>query len=282
MFQLAEAQESLLRKAVIHSDRWKEYEHLEVDQDKWFSMSIKTQKHHLSRVYSEQLGSGPIVVSTSNDSNDYINKVKLDVDYSMLINSYQITNTTLEDIWKKAVYLISMHELISFVPGQSNSNNRMVASVNGGEPHYVEEKKGKFVCNGKCPRFFAYKICQHVVAAAQARGMLNTFCSWWKSQKADANKDVLAMVDLPKGAGQKGGVCKRRCRGTRRGGISSSAVRTERITSDANSQSLDPPSVSQLLNVSQLSQVSNVSQASILHQILQCLIMVLLIIPSTK
>ena len=83
MFQLAEAQESLLRKAVIHSDRWKEYEHLEVDQDKWFSMSIKTQKIHLSRVYSEQLGSGPIVVSASNDSNDYINKVKLDVDYSV-------------------------------------------------------------------------------------------------------------------------------------------------------------------------------------------------------
>ena len=155
-----------------------------MDQDKWFSMSIKTQKHHLSRVYSEQLGSGPIVVSTSNDSNDYINKVKLDVDYSVLINSYRITNTTLEDIWKKAMYLISMPELISFVPGQSNSNNRMVASVNGGEPHYVEEKKGKFVCNG------AYKICQHVVAAAQACGTLNTFCSWWKSQKADANIDV--------------------------------------------------------------------------------------------
>ena len=90
MFQLAEAQESLLRKAVIRSDRWqfrKEYEHLEVDQDKWFSMSIKTQKHHL--------GSGPIVISTRNDS---INKVKLDVDYTVLINFYRITNTTLKDI----------------------------------------------------------------------------------------------------------------------------------------------------------------------------------------
>ena len=59
------------------------------------------------------------------------------------------------------MYLISMPELIS---GQSNSNNRMVASMNGGEPHYEEEKKGKFVCNGKCPRFVSMllQLLKHV------------------------------------------------------------------------------------------------------------------------
>ena len=44
VFELVQAQESLLRKAVIRCDRWRfreEYRHLEVDQDKWFTMGEK-------------------------------------------------------------------------------------------------------------------------------------------------------------------------------------------------------------------------------------------------
>ena len=50
MYNLVEAQDSLIRKAVIRSDRWRfwqEYNHLEVDQDKWFTMNEKAQKKHL-------------------------------------------------------------------------------------------------------------------------------------------------------------------------------------------------------------------------------------------
>ena len=46
VFELVQAQESLLRKAVIRCDRWRfreEYRHLEVDQDKWFTMGEKTK-----------------------------------------------------------------------------------------------------------------------------------------------------------------------------------------------------------------------------------------------
>ena len=47
----------------------------------------------------------------------------------------------------------------------------MVASVNLGEPHYVTERSSEqFFCNGSCPRFSTYKICQHV-AAAQDSGI---------------------------------------------------------------------------------------------------------------
>lgn len=58
MFELVEAQEKLLRKAVIRSDRWRfrgEYAHLE---DQWFTMSDKSQKCHMGKVYSEVLAIG--------------------------------------------------------------------------------------------------------------------------------------------------------------------------------------------------------------------------------
>ena len=48
----------------------------------------------------------------------------------------------------------------------------IVASITGGKPHYVTEKKSRFSCNDKFPRFNTYMICQHVVAAAHLCGML--------------------------------------------------------------------------------------------------------------
>ena len=60
IYDLVEAQDSLIRKAVIRSDRWRfrqEYHHLEVDQDKWFTMNEQAQKKHLQRVYAEPLSS---------------------------------------------------------------------------------------------------------------------------------------------------------------------------------------------------------------------------------
>ena len=59
MYDFVQSQESLLRKAVIRTDRWhfrEEYKYLEVDSEKWFGMSEKAQKIHLKKVYSEPLG----------------------------------------------------------------------------------------------------------------------------------------------------------------------------------------------------------------------------------
>ena len=88
----------------------------------------------------------------------------------------------------------------------------MVATINGGEPHYVVMKSNRqYICNVSCPRFVTYKIWQHVVAAAEHSGSL---CQWWKSLHDSPNLDSLAMSGLPKGvAGQKGGVTKRGRRG---------------------------------------------------------------------
>ena len=58
MLELTEAQETLTKKAVIRNDRWRfrdEYKHLEVDHDKWFSMTVSAQQRHFSSVYNESL-----------------------------------------------------------------------------------------------------------------------------------------------------------------------------------------------------------------------------------
>ena len=51
MYEFVQAQESLLRKAVIRNDRWlfrDEYKHLEVDTDKCFTLTERTQKQHFT------------------------------------------------------------------------------------------------------------------------------------------------------------------------------------------------------------------------------------------
>ncbi len=200
--------------------------HLEVNQDKWFTMNEKSQKCHMGKVYSAVLaidGSNPkeTHLECGSNSSDLTSAIKLAVSYGELVDSYRIATSTLEDIWQKAGQLVTTPGFITLVPGQAaDSSNRMVGSSNGGEPHYIVRKNsGQYICNGLCPRFGTYKICQHAVAAAQDSGELSSFCRWWKSQHDNGpNLDSLAMSGLPKGvAGQKGGISKHGRRGRRRG-----------------------------------------------------------------
>lgn len=101
MYNLVEAQDSLIRKAVICSDRWRfrqEYHHLEVDQDKWFTMNEQAQKKHLQRVYEEPLSSILEVSDKEDTSSSSSASMNLSVPYKELINSYRIATSTLEDI----------------------------------------------------------------------------------------------------------------------------------------------------------------------------------------
>ena len=60
MYGFVQSQENFLRKAVIRNDCWRfrqEYQHLEVDVDKWFTLSEKAQQTHIRKVLSESLES---------------------------------------------------------------------------------------------------------------------------------------------------------------------------------------------------------------------------------
>ena len=108
----------------------------------------------------------------------------------------------------------------------------MVASEHG-EPHHVTRKpSGQILCSGVCPRFTTYKICQHIVAAAEVTNYLMEFCNWWKKQSCPPDIESLAMSGLPKGvAGQKGAVAKRSRRGRTKNSTCSTAVSTHDRTS---------------------------------------------------
>ena len=221
-----QAQENLVKKAVLQTDRWRfrdEYSHLQVDSDKWFSMSKKMQMAHLNRVYSEPLGPAIIFSSSQSPSTTASTSASTSSDelsfiYKNIINTSRVSTDTLKDIWTKAGCLTDTPGLVCKVPGQDGSDNRMVVSNTGNEPHYISRKpRGQFVCSGICPRFTAYKICEHIVAACEHSGNLKIFCDWWKCLKSGPNLDSLALSGLPKGvAGNKGGTPTRSRRGRKK------------------------------------------------------------------
>ena len=109
-----------------------------------------------------------------------------------------IQEDTLKGIWKKAVSLVNDSTLTAPVPGSSSSYHRMVASKTGECPHL-------FKCDGKCTMYAAYKVCSHRVAAAEVNQKLTQFVQWLVKQNMTPNLTNLSMVEIPKGAGKKGG-----------------------------------------------------------------------------
>ena len=211
MYSFVESQENLIRKEVIRNDRWRfrqEFQHLEVDSDKWFSLSEKAQKSHINKMLTASVGSfqqhvaEPVKIESEGGQ-------QLSVNYESVINTEIIPTNSLKDMWMKAKKLLSTPGLVVPVPGQPCSQNRMVASKHN-EPHHIACKSsGQFVCSGICPRYSTYRICLHTVAAAEATHYLQKFCQWWKKQSRSPDIDSLVMSGLPKGVeGQKGETAK--------------------------------------------------------------------------
>ena len=254
MFMFHQSQEKLLKKAVLRNDRWRfrnEYDYLQVDSDKWFSMNEKLQKAHLKKVFSEPLGSRSLL-SCNNACTEMTSGhgTGLSVPYDSIINSHRITTDTLKDVWTKAIHLVKNSDYISKVPGQPNTDNRMVASLTGKEPHYISKKsKGQFICSGICHRYATYKICEHIVAACESTGNLASFCDWWKCQKSGPDLDSLALSGLPKGvAGNKGGVAVKRSRRGRQASTTPARThdRISAVITDNSSSHLSSTQISEL------------------------------------
>ena len=102
IFEFVESQENLIRKAVICNDRWRfrqEFQHLEIDSNKWFTLSEKTQKCHINKVLTVSLGNFQEVMEEPVHS---CNEQQLSVNYEFLINKDIIPTGSLKDIWMKA------------------------------------------------------------------------------------------------------------------------------------------------------------------------------------
>ena len=244
------------------SNHWRfhqEYQHLEVDVDKWFTLSEKAQQAHIRKVLTESLGSVQRYIEVAEESNKEDGQ-KLSVNYESLINIAVIPTNSLQDIWEKASTLSSSAGLVVSVPGQSSSHNRIVASAHG-EPHYILCKpSGQFVCSGICPRYSAYKICQHT----DTHNLSKFCCEWWKKHCHIADMESLTMSGLPKGvAGQKGGVAKCSRRGRTRSSISTVSIRIHDCTSCVTSiQSQSVIANSSTVNLGYVHTLSTMPQPS--------------------
>ena len=172
----------------------------------WFTINEQAQKKHLQRVYAEPLSS---ILEVSDKEDTFSSaSMNLSVPHKEFIHSYWVATSTLEDIWKKGIHLYSTQDHVTTVSGHSaGSNSQMVASLTSGEPHFITERSPvSFFAKAYVKGLVYYKICWHVVAAAESCGALQRFCSWWKSQKGLIDLDSLSQVGLTKDvAGQKGG-----------------------------------------------------------------------------
>ena len=134
---------------------------------------------------------------------------ELSESYHVLLEAgSNIQEDTLKGIWKKAVSLVNDSTLTAPVPGSSSSYHHMVASKTGEWPHLVTTPTkftGQFKCDGKCVMYAAYKVCSHTVAAAEVNRKLPQFVQWLVKQNMTPNLTNLSMVEIPKGAGKKGG-----------------------------------------------------------------------------
>ena len=108
-------------------------------------------------------------------------------------------------MYEKAVRMKSKSNSVSLAPGCC-PGSRMVESSTKDRPHLVLRGKGEgiYSCEKSCPNWNALKVCSHVVVTADINGELADFLVRFKPQPTNMSK--LALTDMPKGVGKKGGV----------------------------------------------------------------------------
>ena len=67
---------------------------------------------------------------------------------------------------------------------------------------------GKFSC--ECANYRSLGVCSHAVAVAEVNGKLPQFVDWFRKTKKLPNLSKLAMKDIPKESGCKGGKAPRK------------------------------------------------------------------------
>ena len=125
----------------------------------------------------------------------------------------------LEGIWKKAAELVTTEGAIAPAPGHPPEARNVLSRQSGF--HTVKPVKGgRFTCD--CVRYKSLDICSHSVATAEVNGCLEAVLARFKKQK-QPNITKLALADMPKGRGWKGGKAPRKRPG-----------RTQPLTSSIN------------------------------------------------
>ena len=115
-------------------------------------------------------------------------------------------------MWKKAENLVNSKGHVLTAPWLSDNKARLVKSNSSPHPHIVTTHKSNnrvYCCDDKCAMFKGFSLCSHVLAVAECNGDLKSFLDS-VSGTCTPNLTAIANQGLPKDAGRKGGVPKRK------------------------------------------------------------------------
>ena len=138
--------------------------------------------------------------------------VTLRTDLSISAEDSGITTiplVTLNVIWAKAIELLSTSNAINSAPG-SQIKACMVLSYSQVALHLIQVKSdGQYLCDSNCQQWVSSQLCSHTLAAAEHNGDVLSFLQWYTRYAESPNISTLAMTNLPRGRGRKGGKPKR-------------------------------------------------------------------------
>ena len=206
------------------------HSHIEVRQDKWFSMAAKQRETHFKK-FDDACSKVPEaeLATLGEDAESS--------DLSITPEEAGITTVplpTIRAIFEKAKVLLGKETSIVLAPG-SDGNSYMVESHTSRRPHFVKVEKatGKVVCD-ECPGWSSSKFCAHAVAVAEKNSSLQAYVRWVERRAGPMNLTSLVTFDTPKGVGRKGS----RATSRRRGGRSKRLPDVTQVVDRVNSEPL--------------------------------------------
>ena len=114
------------------------------------------------------------------------------------------TQYVADDIWTRAQVLQNRRNIVD-APGIHRANLQawMVASSRGQKPHYVQHRKGRYLCDKEgiqyeCIQYECMKACSHIVAVALKNRRLDEYLAWHLRNNPMPNMTTLAESGLPK------------------------------------------------------------------------------------
>ena len=210
--ELCEEQEREVERAVIQRGKYllaSQYHHMEVSENKWFKMTQEQRIQHLKKLNDIPVARESLLSDDSGPSHSCAADISCDLsllyrELAPLSINLRLPISAIDAISRKALDILSVDGGIIAAPGQPTA--RMVMSKTGKRPHLIVPKKnGGFACDDDCPQYKSAGLCSHIVAVAKHDSKIQSFVSSYGSTKRGPNLTKLAVSEMPKGRGKKGG-----------------------------------------------------------------------------
>ena len=135
-----------------HWHFWQEFQHFEMDSNRWFNSSEKAQKSHINRVLMASLESFQQYMATPVHV-DNEDEQQLSVKHESLINTDVIPTSSLKDIWIKAKKLLFTAGQVVLFLGSYVPRTEWLLVNTMSHNHVAYKSSDQFMCSGIYARF---------------------------------------------------------------------------------------------------------------------------------